>query len=171
MRSIYGRLIVVLFVSSLVGACAGPAPVGAGSNDALLQELLALERAALDRWVRLDPDGYLELYAQDVTYFDPNIERRAAGLEALQKIVAPIRDMKAPFSDPRYEFIDPKVQHHGDVAVLTFNVLSYGKLADGVERELARWNTTEVYQRLGGAWKIIHSHWSYVQAQPKPPRS
>lgn len=46
--------------------------------------------------------------------------------------LAPMKDMKPPFSDPRYEFVDPKVQQHG---------------------------------------KIIHSHWSYVQAQPKPPDS
>ena len=171
MRLSRGRLIVVLFTSSLVGSCAAPAQNGAGAEDALLQELLALERTALDRWVRLDPDGYLKLYAQDVTYFDANTERRAAGLDTLQKMFAPIGEMKAPFSDPRYEFIDPKVQHHGDVAVLTFNLLSYGKLADGVERELARWNTTEVYKRGGTTWNIIHSHWSYVQAQPKPPAS
>jgi ketosteroid isomerase-like protein len=166
MRWIDSRLIVVSFVSALMGACAGPTPPGAGAEDALLQELLALERGALDRWVRMDPDGYLGLYAQDVTYFDANTERRAAGLETLQKMFAPIKEIKAPFSDPRYEFIDPRVQHRGDVAVLTFNLLSYGKL-EGVERELARWNTTEVYRRLDETWKIIHSHWSYVQGQPK----
>lgn len=47
--------------------------------------------------------------------------------------------------------------------------INYGKLSDGAERELARWNSTEVYSRIQGRWKIIHSHWSYVQAQPKPP--
>jgi hypothetical protein len=39
--------------------------------DARLSELLTIERAALERWIRLDPDGYLALYAADVTYFDP----------------------------------------------------------------------------------------------------
>jgi hypothetical protein len=27
----------------------------------------------------------------------------------------------------------------------------------------ARWNSTEVYQRFNGSWKIVHSHWSYVK--------
>ncbi len=171
MRWIYRRLTVVFFASALAGACAGPTPPAVGTEDAVLQELLLLERGALDRWVRLDPDGYLGLYAQGVTYFDANTERRASGLETLQKMFAPMKEMKAPFSDPRYEFVDPEVQRHGDAAILTFNLLSYGKLADGIERELARWNTTEVYTRAGATWKIVHSHWSYVQAQPKPPGS
>jgi hypothetical protein len=29
--------------------------------DRLLDELVALERSALDRWIRLDPQGYLDL--------------------------------------------------------------------------------------------------------------
>jgi hypothetical protein len=49
------------------------------------------------------------------------------------------------------------------VALLTFNLVNYGKLPDAPERVLARWNSTEVYSRLGGTWKIIHSHWSYIQ--------
>ena len=54
--------------------------------------------------------------------------------------------------------------------VLTFNLVNYGKLSDGVERELARWNSTEVYARVGSSsWKIIHSHWSFVQLPQKAP--
>src|SRR5467141_3249504 len=50
--------------------------------------------------------------------------------------------------------IDPKVQRHGDVALLTFNLVNYGKLQDAPERVLARWNSTEVYSWIGGTWKI-----------------
>ena len=39
-------------------------------------EILALERAALDRWGQGDPDGYLEISAPDVNYFDRSEERR-----------------------------------------------------------------------------------------------
>jgi ketosteroid isomerase-like protein len=139
--------------------------------DAVLEELVALERSALDRWIIFDPDGYLGLYAPDVTYFDPTTQRRVAGLTAMQTRLAPMKTMKPPFSDPRYELIEPRVQRHGDVALLTFNLINYGKLSDGAERELARWNSTEVYSRVNGQWKIIHSHWSYTQPQEKPPGS
>lgn len=38
--------------------------------------VLLFERAALDRWGRGDPSGFLETCAPDVTYFDPFVERR-----------------------------------------------------------------------------------------------
>lgn len=41
------------------------------------EEVLALERAALDRWGRGDPGGCLEICAPDVTYFDPAVPKRS----------------------------------------------------------------------------------------------
>ena len=35
---------------------------------------------------------------------------------------------------------------------------------------LARWNATEVYREVGGAWRIIHTHWSFTQPQPAAPQ-
>jgi hypothetical protein len=93
-----------------------PAQDGGGSVDRLLDALVALERSALDRWIRLDPQGYLDLQAPEVTYFDPFTERRVDGLDAMRLRLAPMKKMKPPFTDPRYDMIDPKVQRHGDVA-------------------------------------------------------
>jgi ketosteroid isomerase-like protein len=39
--------------------------------EATTAQIVMLERAALDRWGNGDPSGFLELYATDVTYFDP----------------------------------------------------------------------------------------------------
>src|SRR5438309_801556 len=61
-----------------------PAQDGGGSVDRLLEELVALERSALDRWIKLDPQGYLDLRAPEVTYFDPFTERRVDGLDAMR---------------------------------------------------------------------------------------
>ena len=33
--------------------------------------IIELERAALDRWGRGDPSGFLEISAPEVVYFDP----------------------------------------------------------------------------------------------------
>lgn len=135
--------------------------------DRLLGELIALERAALDRWITLDPQGYLDIMAPEVTYFDPFTETRVDGLEAMQVRAEGIRNVKPPFTDPRYDMINPKVQGHGDVALLTFNLVNYGKLPDAPEGVLAHWNATEVYSRIGGAWTIIHSHWSFIRPELK----
>jgi hypothetical protein len=34
------------------------------------EHIISLERSALDRWVRGDPNGYLTLCGKDATYFD-----------------------------------------------------------------------------------------------------
>lgn len=125
-------------------------------------ELMALEKSALDRWIVANPDGYLELAAPDITYFDPYQEKRVDGVETLKELLGPIKGIKLPFTDPRYEMIAPKVQLYGDVALLTFNLINYAKLDGEVESVLARWNSSELYRRVDGQWRLVHSHWSYL---------
>jgi ketosteroid isomerase-like protein len=139
-----------------------PAPVSPS-----LDEIVGLERAALDRWVRLDPQGYLDLFAPEMTYFDPQRDKRIDGADAMKAALAPIKDLKLPFTNPRYDMIGPHLQTHGDIALLTFNLVSYGTLPGKGEIVVARWNSTEVYARLAGKWRIIHSHWSYTKPELK----
>lgn len=122
--------------------------------DPLVQELLALEHAALVRWCQGDPSGCLEISAPDVVYFDPFIERRIDGLESLSKYYETVR---GKVSADRFEIINPVVQRCGDVAVLTFNFVSYG--ANQFE---LRWNCTEVYRHDADNWRIIQTHWSFT---------
>lgn len=117
--------------------------------------IIALERVALDRWGKGDPSGFLEISAPDVVYFDPFIERRIDGLDALTRYYEALR---GKVLIDRYELINPNVQVCGDVAVLTFNYVSFtGDTQD-------RWNCTEVYRRTNGDWRIIQTHWSFTQA-------
>src|SRR4029079_16718608 len=55
--------------------------------------IIALERGALDRWGRGDPQGYLELYARDVAYFDPLREKRIDGFDAMKQALEPIKGL------------------------------------------------------------------------------
>ncbi len=116
--------------------------------------IIRMERAALDRWAKGDPDGFLEITDPEVVYFDPFQPRRLNGIEELRKLYAGLR---GKFRIDRYEIVDPKVQVSGDIAVLTFNFVPHGS-----EGEM-RWNATEVYRRRGGQWRIIHTHWSLTQ--------
>lgn len=130
--------------------------------------IIALERAALDRWGQGDPGGYLELYAADVTYFDPVQPARVDGRDAMTALYAPF---VGQIRVDRYDLIAPMVQRHGEVAVLTFNLVSYQTAPDGREAAVARWNATAVYRRDGGAWRSIHAHWSFIQPELKAPVS
>ena len=128
--------------------------------------IIAMERANLDRWGKGDPQGYLDAYAKEVTYFDPALEKRNQGLDAMRKYYAPII---GKVSVDHYDMIDPLVQRHGDVAVLSYNLISYGKTARKADLVLARWNSTKVYAQIEGRWKIVHDHWSYIKPELKAP--
>ena len=138
-------------------------------DDPLLQELVGLERSALNRWIKVDPEGYLSLYDSGISYFDPFTEKRVDGLEAVQERVARMKGTQLPFEDLRYEIVDPRVQRFGDVGVLTFQVINYGKVHGQSESVVSHWNSTEIYARVHGKWKIVHSHWSFVKPQLKQP--
>jgi len=132
----------------------------------IAEHIIFLERSALDRWIRGDPEGYLGLYAKDATYFDPFRDKRIDGLDALNALMAAMNGITLPFTEPRYDMIDPRVDVEGDIAVLTFNLVNYGKPSGNTEEiVLARWNATQVYSQLNGAWRIIHTHWSFTQPQ------
>ena len=124
------------------------------TEERVTAEIIALERAALDRWGRGDPSGFLEISAPDVVYFDPFLDMRIDGLEALTIYYEAIR---GKISIDRYELLNPKVHAVGKMAVLTFNYVSYG----GNENKV-RWNCTEAYRKDPAGWRIIQTHWSFT---------
>ena len=125
------------------------------------EQIIAMECAALDRWGKGDPWGFTEISADEVTYFDTGTERRVDGLTALKQLYTP-REGKKKIE--RYDMINPKVQIHGSSAVLTFNLIDHVPAGDGLTKEVL-WNSTEVYCKLAGEWKIIHTHWSHTASQ------
>jgi len=129
------------------------------AEDAAATEIIAMERAALDRWGKGDPDGFLEISDPEVTYFDPFLERRLDGLAGLRSLYSQLR---GKIRIDQSEIINPRVQFCGDGALLTYNFVSSGSEGE------ARWNCTEVYRRREGQWRIIHSHWSFTRTPLSP---
>lgn len=121
----------------------------------IARTIIAMERAALERWGQGDPSGFLEISADDVVYFDPFQPRRLNGIEELRALYESIR---GTFRISRFELIDPLVQVVGDMAVLTFNYI-----VEDTNEATSRWNCTEVYRREGDTWRIIQTHWSFTQ--------
>ena len=155
------RFPTVLVILAMATAAAAQNAAADNAKDA--ETIIALERAALDRWGRGDPDGYLELYDRDVTYFDPNVERRIDGLDAMTKLLSPIKG-QARGKVERTELIAPAVHRSGDLAVLTYNLVSHVRTPTG-DPFVARWNSTVVYRYANGRWRILHSHWSFTKPQ------
>src|SRR5438046_9736930 len=126
--------LMILIASGVLTSCErAAAPFDA-------EGIIALEKAALDRWGKGDPQGYLETYAPEITYFDPSREKRGDGIQAMKDYYAPIA---GKIKVDRYELIDPKVQHLGDVAVLSYQLLSHAIMPNGAPLTI-RWNSTKV---------------------------
>ena len=122
--------------------------------DTVAEEIIAMEKAALNRWGKGDPDGFLEICTPDVVYFDPYLEMRVDGLPALTALYETIRG-QVRFD--RFELLNPHVQVSADLVVLTFNYVSY------TGDQTSRWNCTEAYRREPDSrWRIVQTHWSYT---------
>jgi ketosteroid isomerase-like protein len=122
-------------------------------------QILMLERDALDRWGNGDPNGFLELYATDIAYFDPSTKLRIDGHQAMADYYGP---WAGKIQIARYEMLNPDVVVDGAMALLTYNLVNYIHDERGAERVGSRWNSTTVYQRQGDTWKTVHSHWSFT---------
>lgn len=155
------RMLVLFLLGSLFSpllvACGG----AESSQEApsVIQSIIEMERVALERWCKGDPDGFLEIIADDYTYFDPTLDERLDGRAAILEIYENVR---GEVSFPRFELIDPRVQVAGDIGVLTFNLKTFGPDETGVEVQSSHWHSTEVFRRLGGEWKLISTHRSYT---------
>ena len=121
----------------------------------IAEDIVGLENAALERWGRGDPSGFLEITAPDVVYFDPYVPQRIDGIDALTRYY---RALWGQVHVDSFKLLNPHVQVVGDLAVLTFNYVSY------TNDQPDRWNCTEVYRRSkAGNWQIVQTHWSYTE--------
>lgn len=74
--------------------------------DTIATEIIGLERAALDRWGRGDPSGFLELCAPDVVYFDPFLKQR---IDRLAELTEHYEGIRGKIRIDRYELVNPRV--------------------------------------------------------------
>lgn len=119
------------------------------------KNILQMEKSAMERWRSGDPMGWAEISADEITYVDPGLTKPIIGLEDYRRFLKTLED-KIHYQHS--DFIDPRIVLAGDAAVLTYNYRSSSD--DSTASTL--WNTTEVYARLAGEWKIVHTHWSFV---------
>ena len=123
---------------------------------AVAEEILALEREALDKWSSGDPGGYGTHLADDASYFDDI--GAAARLDGVEAIRAYLTSLEGQIPPHDYELDDPRVQLCGDVAVLT---LRYFPSVEG--RPGQPWKASTVYRRAEDGWEVVHAHWSTLE--------
>lgn len=122
--------------------------------EATKADIIALEKQALVLWNNGNPDGFIDLSADNVVYVDPAFASKLEGKKALEDYYNTIR---GKVKIDKYEMINPVVQLTADMAVLIYD---YEAERDG---HVFKMHCTEVYQSVdGGEWKITHTHWSFV---------
>jgi ketosteroid isomerase-like protein len=132
------------------------------NKEEISKTVLELEMSFNERWSAGDNRGYLDNYAEEISYFDPVLKELVVGRDA---VVAHIESI---YSNPRIvrsEYLNPAVSvgDSGDFAVLAYNLDTYVLDDNGNERQLRAWNATEVYRLIGSEWRIVHSNWAFTQ--------
>src|SRR2546421_9397383 len=101
------------------GIISGGPMIRPSSDTTSTNEILLLERAALDRWGKGDPGGFLDLYAADISYFDPVTAKRIDGHQAMADYYRP---WFGKIRVARFEMLNPQVVIDGSLALLTYNL-------------------------------------------------
>jgi ketosteroid isomerase-like protein len=130
--------------------------------EGVLGELMRLESVAMERWRKGDPWGFIEISAPDVTYFDTGTRQRINGREALS---LEYKQREGKIFYDVMEFIEPRLSVCGELAVLFYRFLSTWLRPDGSISHRTPWNCSEVFMRLDGQWRIIHTHWSFIRGE------
>lgn len=129
----------------------------------ITETILALERGINERWNKGDVDGALQMYSEDVTYFDPLTEMRLDGRDAVERYFRQVFEGKLDIL--RNEFPNPQVivSEAGDLAVLHYNLSNFVADGQGGEKPGTPWNSTQVYRLIDGQWRVVHVHWSFTR--------
>jgi len=126
-----------------------------GDKQSVFDNIIAQNKAAFERWYQGDPFGYLDIMADEMTYFSPFVNSILDGKSAVYAAVTPA---EGQIHSPGFDIIDPKIQLGESIAVLTF-ILS--ELDEG-GAQTAGWKVTEVYRDVDDRWQMIHAHFSAV---------
>ena len=122
------------------------------------RELMAMERASMNGWLKGDSGPMLSAADPDITLFHVITAQRVEGASAVKALYAPYSGR--PLFDS-YRIENPKVQTGGDMAVLSYQLVTQNG------DRTRRWNSTEVYQKKKAGWRVIHSHFSNTPENPQ----
>lgn len=135
------------------------APVVAQTDEAILEEMIALEQSKLDPWFQNDVSAYVAEIGDQTTYFDPNAGRKLTGEEVKEFFNTAYAGNIPPID---YELTDTSVAVRDDIVVFTFHI----DMSDPTSGDpLGRWMVSKVLERTEDGWGVIHGHFGL----PAPP--
>ena len=125
-------------------------------NTELTNEIIALEKGALNKWFKGDTSGYLNIWSKNnFSYFDGAVKKRIDNYEDIKNIV--LKNVEGKLFADNYKFEYPRVQSVENMATLTYQLHADTSLID------MHYNCIEVYKKEENAWKVVHSTWSFIR--------
>lgn len=126
------------------------------TNATLAEEIIALEKGALNKWFKGDTSGYLNIWSQNnFSYFDGVVTRRIDTYDDVKEFV--LSNVEGKLFANHYDFCHPRIQAVDDMAILTYQLHADTSLID------MHYNCIEVYQKEESGWKVVHSTWSFIR--------
>lgn len=125
----------------------------------ITQAILAVDDGINERWNRGDVDGALEVYSDDVSYFDPLTELRLDGHAAVEAYFRKVFEGKLKILRNDLHPV-VMVSDGGDMAVLHYNLRNIVSDGQGGEKPGTPWNSTQVFRHIEGRWRVVHVDWS-----------
>lgn len=113
------------------------------------------ETASLNRWIRGDVWGFINLFSEDGTYFDQGTKQRVDGKKAIENYLSPFNGKIYSF---KYEILNKKIIVEENIAILTYNLKNINEKNEVTHN----WCSTEIYKFEDNDWKLQHSHWSII---------
>ena len=86
------------------------------------ETIIALEKEAMQAWIKGDPTPFLELYSKDFSYFDPDQQLRLDGFDKIKELY---ESMRGTVLMDNFEMINPLVQLSDSMVVLSYNLNIY----------------------------------------------
>ena len=129
------------------------------ADEAILEEMIALEQSKLDPWFQNDINPYMDEITDETTYFDTNAGRKLTG-EGAREFFRNVYEGNVPGLD--YEITDPSVVVRDDIVVFTSHL---DVIDPATGEQVVRWMETKVFERTDDGLQTITVHLS----QPAPP--
>lgn len=119
-------------------------------------EIIKLEKQALDKFYQGDMSGYYDIWSHDdFSYFDAGHEKRIDSFAEVKDFLD--NRVAGKMHADTYDFISPRVQVHGDTAILTYQLFADTNFIN------MHYNVVEVFQKdENGDWKAVHSTWDTI---------
>lgn len=121
--------------------------------DPAQREVLEIAHRLVESITFGNADTYRSLCVPDLSCFEEVTPHRIDGVDFHVSLIQQMAAAGRPAR--RFDLLSPRVQLHGDCAIVTYTRLT---TPEDVPPRWSAFNETRVFFRVEGAWKMAHFH-------------